>query len=86
MSLNELHFFFSVSRPGEDIEMEPMSPKTTNQDHDIVQNLDEIVAKNGFENIEMAIMKPNPNDQSQEQKQENKGENIQMAPMPISVP
>ena len=59
--------------------MEPMSPKTTNQDHDVVQNLDEIVAKSGFENIEMAIMKPIPNDQSQEQRQESGGESIKMA-------
>ena len=66
MSLNELHFF-SVSRPGEDIEMEPMSPNTTNQDHDVIKNLDEI--ESGFENIQMALMIPNPNDQSQTQDQ-----------------
>ena len=61
--------------------MEPTSPNTTNQDHDAVENLDEIVAESGFENIQMAPMSLSPNDQSQEQKQENKGENIQMAPM-----
>ena len=59
--------------------MEPMNPNSTNQDHDAVENLDEIVAKSGFENIEMAIMKPNPNDQSQEQRQESGGESIKMA-------
>ena len=79
MSLNELHFF-SVSRPGEDIEMEAMSPNTTNQDHDAVKNLDEIVAENGFENMQMVPM-TNPNCQSQEQKQESGGEIIKMAPM-----
>ena len=49
--------------------MEPMSPKTTNQDHDVVQNLDEIVAKSGFENIQIAPMSPNPNHESKDQEQ-----------------
>merc|ERR1719203_586595 len=46
-----------------------MSPKTTNQDHDVVQNLDEIVAKSGFENIQIAPMSPNPNHESKDQEQ-----------------
>ena len=41
--MNELHFF-SVSRPGEIIELAPMSPNTThqNQNFDDVQELSEI--------------------------------------------
>jgi hypothetical protein len=63
--------------------MEPTSPNTNNQDHGAVENLDEIVVESGFENIQMAPMSPNPNDQShkQEHELESGGENIEMAPM-----
>ena len=41
-------------KPGENIEMRPLNPNTTNQnqDHEAVQNLGETAAENGGENAE----------------------------------
>ena len=52
------YIFFSVSRPGEDIEMEAMSPNTTNQDHDAVKSMDNIVADSDDKNLTVKISEP----------------------------
>ena len=51
-------FFFPASSPGEHIEMTPMIPNTTNQDHDAVKSMDNIVADSDDKNLTVKISEP----------------------------
>ena len=52
------HIFFPASSPGEHIEMTPMIPNTTNQDHDAVKSMDNIVADSDDKNLTVKISEP----------------------------
>ena len=51
-------FFFPALSPGEHIEMTPMIPNTTNQDHDAVKSMDNIVADSDDKNLTVKISEP----------------------------
>ena len=48
-------FFFPASSPGENVEM---MPTTTNQVHDVVESMDNIVADNEGKNLTSKISEP----------------------------
>ena len=48
-------YFFPASSPGENVEM---IPNTTNQDHDAVESMDNIVADNEGKNLTSKISEP----------------------------
>ena len=58
MKYEIFHIFFPVSSPGENVEMTSMIPNPSNQDHDAVESLGNIVADSEGKNLTSKISEP----------------------------
>ena len=76
MKFEIFHFFFPVSSLGENLEMASVIPNPTNQDHEAVENLGEIAAKSGGENLTGEISEPSIESETASDNRENSATNM----------
>ena len=76
MKFEFFHIFFPVSSLGENLEMASVIPNPTNQDHEAVENLGEIAAKSGGENLTGEISEPSIESETASDNRENSATNM----------